>query len=62
MLVCRLDDYDLEESISDFHKRINTSMQILNIANKRDFALPDYQKNLVYAKAIEIREKFRDNK
>lgn len=62
MHVCRLDDYDLEESISDFHKRINTSMQILNIANKRDFALPDYQKNLVYAKAIEIREKFRDNK
>lgn len=27
-----------------------------NIANKRDFEISDYRKNLVYTKAIEIRE------
>ncbi len=56
MLVCHLDNYDMRGSISDFYKRIDTSMQIQNIANKRDFEISDYQKNLVYTKAIEIRE------
>lgn len=56
MLVCRLDDCDLKGSNAAFHKRVDTAMQILNIANKRDFDLPDYQRNLVYAKAVEIRE------
>lgn len=59
MLVCDLNCYDMKNNIEDFYKRIDTSMQILNIANKRDFAIPDHQKNLVYAKAIEIRDSFR---
>lgn len=56
MLVCHLDNYDMKSSLNDFYKRIDTSMHIQNIANGRDFGMPDYQKNLIYAKAIEIRE------
>lgn len=56
MLMCHLDNYDMRGSISNFYKRIDTSMQIQNIANKRDFEISDYRKNLVYTKAIEIRE------
>lgn len=58
MFMCHLDNYDMKGSLDDYYKRIDTSMQIQNIANKRDYDLPDYQKNLVYAKAIEIRERF----
>lgn len=56
MLVCHLDNYDMRGSISNFYKRIDTSMQVQNLTNKRDFEMSDYQKNLVYTKAIEIRE------
>lgn len=55
MHVCLLDSYDMTGSLEDFYKRINTSMCILNVANGRDDT-PEYQKNLIYAKAIEIRE------
>lgn len=58
MYVCNFSHYDMEGSITDFYKCIDTSMQMLNIANKREFDSPNYQKNLVYAKAAEIREKF----
>lgn len=60
MFVCDLNCYDMKNNIEDFYKRIDTSMHILNIANKRDFDIPDYQKNLVYAKAMEIRDKFKN--
>jgi len=59
MFVCSLDSYDMKSDIQDFYRRIDNSMHILNIANQRDFEIPDYQKNLVYAKAIEIREGLR---
>ena len=49
MHVCHLDTYD-----------IKVSMHILNIANGRDFEIPDCQRNLVYAKAIEIRDSLKD--
>lgn len=58
IFMCHLDNYDMKGSLDNYYKRIDTSMQIQNIANKRDYDLPDYQKNLVYAKAIEIRERF----
>lgn len=61
MHVCFFDHYDMKRSISDFYKRIDISMQMLNIANKREFDSPNYQKNLVYTKAAEIREKFLVN-
>ena len=56
MLVCRFNDLDIRGSINDFYKFIDKSMRILNIANGRDYEPLDYQKNLVYAKASEIRE------
>lgn len=58
MFMCYLDNYDMKGSLHDYYKRIDTSMQIQNIANGQDLEIPDYQKNLVYAKAIEIRERF----
>ena len=58
MLVCRLDSYDLEDNIQEFYKRINTSMAIQNIANNREPESPDYQKNLIHAKAIEIKDNY----
>ena len=58
MIVCHLDSFDMKGSLNDFYKHIDTSMHIQNIANNREFEIPDYQKNLVYAKAIEIRERY----
>lgn len=58
MLMCYLDDFDMKGSLDSYYKRIDTSMKIQCIANNWDFEIPDYQKNLVYAKAIEIRENF----
>lgn len=60
ILVCYLDIYDIKGSINDFYKRIDNSIHILNITNGRDFEIPDYQKNLVYAKAIKIRDSLKD--
>ena len=59
MHVCRFNDFDLEGSIDDFYRKINNTMHLLNSVNKREFESPDYQKNLVYAKAIEIRENYQ---
>lgn len=58
MLMCHLDDYDMKGSLDNYYKRIDASMQIQCIANNRDLEIPEYQKNLVYAKAIEIRGNF----
>ncbi len=55
--VCLFSDRDFKGSLDDFYKVLDNSMGMLNIANKWDFELPDDQKNLVYAKAIEIRER-----
>lgn len=57
MHVCIFDSYDMKGSIEEFYKRLDTSMCILNVANGRDDT-PEYQKNLIYAKAIEIREDY----
>lgn len=55
MLVCYFDNYDMEGSIEKFYRRIDNSMCIHNVANGRNNT-PEYQRNLIYAKAIEIRE------
>lgn len=57
MHVCIFDSYDMKGSIEEFYKRLDTSMCILNVANGRDNT-PEYQRNLIYAKAIEIREDY----
>lgn len=59
MNVCHFGNYEMNVSINDFYKSLNNSMHILNIANKRNYEMPDYQRNLVYAKAIEIREEYQ---
>ena len=59
MNVCYFSDFDLKGDADDFYKSLNNSMYILNIANKRNYEMPDYQKNLVYAKALEIREEYQ---
>lgn len=55
--VCLFDSYNMKSSIEEFYKRLDTSMCILNVANGRSDT-PKYQKNLIYAKAIEIRENY----
>lgn len=62
MQVCMFDSYDMKKDIEQFYKRLDTSMCILNIANGRDSNMPEYQKNLIYAKAIEIRESMQSEK
>lgn len=56
MFMCHLDNYDFKNNLNDFYKRIDTSMHIQSVVDRQVFEIPDYQKNLVYAKAIEIRE------
>lgn len=56
MQVYMFDSYDMKKDIETFYKRLDTSMCILNVANARDSNTPEGQKNLIYAKAIEIRE------
>jgi len=58
MFVCYFSDRDITDDINAFYKCINNSMRMLNLANHREVESPDYQKRLVHAKAIEIREKF----
>ena len=59
--VCYLSEKDIRGSINDFNRIIDNSIHILNIANKREFDSPEYQKNLIYAKAIEIRDSLASN-
>lgn len=56
--VCTLGEYDLKNSMEEFYKHIDHSFQIYKIANGIAPDTPEYQKNLIYAKAIEIREDY----
>jgi len=58
MQACLLSEDDMKGSLDDFYKCLETSIGIFNIANNREIKWPDYQKNLLYAKALEIREKY----
>ena len=57
-----LSSYDMKCSIEEFYRHIDTSMDILNIASGRNTNIPEYQKNLIYAKAIEIKESMQAEK
>lgn len=61
ILVCRFSERDIKGSINDFYRIIDNSIHILNIANEREFDSPEYQKNLIYVKAIEIRDGLMSN-
>lgn len=58
MHVCQLNVFDMKCSIEEFYRHIDTSMAILDIANKRDSEIPEYCINLIYAKTVEIREEY----
>jgi hypothetical protein len=62
MKACMISSYDMKCSIEEFYRRIDVSMDILNIAGGGNSDIPEYQKNLVYAKAIEIRESMQTEK
>lgn len=58
MFACLFGRFEMKGSQDDFYRALDNSMHMINTANGRDFDLPEYQKNLIYAKAIEIREDF----
>ena len=47
--------------MEEFYEHIDNSLIINRIASGWDNDIPEYQKNLVYAKAIEIRERYLTN-
>lgn len=60
MLACHI-HWDYKKcSINDFYKQIDTSMHLLSVANGRGYEIPEFQRNLVYAKAMEIRDHARE--
>lgn len=59
ILVCHFSERDINDNINDFYKIIDNSMKIISIVNNRGTELLEYQKNLVYAKVIEIREELK---
>lgn len=56
--VCTLDGYEFKFSTEEFYKHIDNSFEIFKMANGIDPDTPEYQKNLIYAKAIEIRDNY----
>lgn len=59
MHMCHFSGYDMNGSIEDFYKKVDNSIHLINIANGREYDLPDSQRNLIYAKAIEIKEGYQ---
>lgn len=57
--VCHFSGFDMNGSIEDFYKKVDNSIYLINLAYGRECDMPDYQKNLIYAKAIEIREDYQ---
>lgn len=56
--VCTLGEYELKNSMEEFYKHIDNTFKLYKIAHGIDPDTPEYQKNLIYAKAIEIRENY----
>lgn len=56
--VCALGEYEFKYSTEEFYKHIDNTFKLYKIANGIDPDTPEYQKNLIYAKAIEIREDY----
>ena len=56
--VSTLDEYEFKCSTEEFYKHIDNSFKLYKIANGIDTDTPEFQKNLIYAKAIEIRENY----
>lgn len=57
MIVCHIYDDYKECSIHDFYRQIDNEMHLLSSANGRSYVIPELHRNLVHAKAMEIRER-----
>lgn len=58
--VCTLDEYEFKCSTEEFYKHIDNSFKLFIIANGLAPEIPEYQRNLLYAKAVEIREDYKN--
>ena len=56
--VCALGEYEFKCSTEEFYKHIDNTFKLYKIANGIDPDTPEYQMNLIYAKATEIRENY----
>lgn len=56
MLVCRICNDDMKGTMEDLYKRIDISMHLISEASGRGFEIPEYQRNFVSAKVLEIKE------
>lgn len=61
LYVCDIWDDDLRKDIGEYYKLVDNSMQIHSIARGMQGEVPKLQKNLIYAKAAEIRGKYKQN-
>lgn len=60
ILVCHIYDDYKECGIQDFYEKIDNEMHLLSVANGRGYEVPELHRNLVHAKAMEIRERARE--
>lgn len=58
MEMCRFSGWELKHNVNDFYRMVDNMVKMTNIANGREYELPENQKNLVYTKIAEIREKW----
>lgn len=56
--VCVLGEYEFKCSTEEFYKHIDNTFKLYKIANGIEPDTPEYQMNLIYAKATEIRENY----
>lgn len=56
MEICRLSGWELKQSVEDFYRIADNMIKMTNIANGREYELPENQNRLVHAKLAEIRE------
>lgn len=60
--VCDIWDDDLWKEINEYYKVVDNSLRTYSIARGQKGEVSEVEKNLVYAKATEIRQEFLDNK
>lgn len=60
MLMCYFYDDYKECSINDFYRQIDNEMHLISEANGHGYEIPELYRNLVHAKAMEIRERARE--
>ena len=56
--VCALGEYEFKCSTEELYKHIDNTFKLYKIANGIEPDTPEYQMNLIYAKATEIRENY----